>query len=182
MRRWICLLPCLALMSPAAADPGNPKIDSEQHVRAVIESMRLRDARRVDEAQFVRLSAEPGAVILDARSPESFSRLRLRGALNLPYTELAKESLAELLPDREAIILIYCDNNFVNADPAIMRSKAPAFALNLPTFAALYDYGYRNVYELAPAVDPATTTLVLEGTGLEWIRTRSNALELPVQR
>lgn len=36
-------------------------------------------------------------------------------------------------------------------------------SLNLLTFTTLYEYGYRNVYELAPLIDVAETRLALVG-------------------
>jgi hypothetical protein len=59
-------------------------------------------------------------------------------------------------------VLIYCNNNFRDL-PESMPVKAMASALNLSTFVALHSYGYRNVYELAPVVDPANTRLAFAG-------------------
>jgi hypothetical protein len=36
-------------------------------------------------------------------------------------------------------------------------------SLNLSTYATLYDYGYRNVYELGPLVDIEHTSIEFEG-------------------
>ena len=65
--------------------------------------------------------------------------------------------------DTTARILIYCNNNFVGA-PGAMPTKAAPASLNLSTFATLYGYGYRNVYELAPLLDVAETRLPLSGS------------------
>ena len=40
----------------------------------------------------------------------------------------------------------------------------PRASLNISTYIALYTYGYRNVYELAPLVDPAKSKLTLVGS------------------
>ena len=40
----------------------------------------------------------------------------------------------------------------------------PSASLNLSTYIALYNYGYRNVYELAPLIDISKTTLELVGS------------------
>jgi hypothetical protein len=58
-------------------------------------------------------------------------------------------------------ILIYCNNNFRNA-PGPFPSKLPSASLNLSTYIALYNYGYRNLYELAPLVDLAASKLTFE--------------------
>ena len=109
------------------------------------------------------MSREPGTVVLDARSPARFDELHVAGAINLSFPDIAVESLARALPDKDARILIYCNNNFSGAAGAF-PSKLPSASLNLPTYVALYDYGYRNVYELGPLIDVAASALVFEGT------------------
>ena len=44
--------------------------------------------------------------------------------------------------------------------------KMAVAALNIPTFATLYAYGYQNLYELGPALDPATSNIEFAGTGI----------------
>jgi hypothetical protein len=56
------------------------------------------------------------------------------------------------LPDKNARILIYCNNNFSNALSAF-PAKAASASLNIATYIALYGYGYRNVFELGPLID-----------------------------
>jgi len=104
------------------------------------------------EADFIRMSEEPGTVILDARSRAKYDELHIRGAINLSFPDITIDSLKAMVPDRNTRILIYCNNNFMNA-PSAFPSKLPTASLNLYTFIALYTYGYRNVYELAPLVD-----------------------------
>lgn len=43
-------------------------------------------------------------------------------------------------------------------------SKLSTASLNLSTFIALYNYGYRNVWELGPVIDVKKTKLPLEPT------------------
>ena len=45
-----------------------------------------------------------------------------------------------------------------------MPVKAVSSALNVSTFVSLHAYGYRNVYELAPAVDVKVSRLAFAGT------------------
>jgi phage shock protein E len=42
-----------------------------------------------------------------------------------------------------------------------MRPKMAVSSLNLSTYVSLHSYGYTNVYELAPLLDPAKTKLTL---------------------
>ena len=121
------------------------------------------DTRRVSEAEFIRLSREPGTVILDARSREKYDELHVKGALNLSFPDIAIETLRAAIPDVATRILIYCNNNFKNAEEPF-PTKMPTASLNLSTYVALYTYGYRNVYELGPQVDPKTSKLPFESS------------------
>ena len=96
--------------------------------------------------------------MLDARSKEKFDELHVEGALHLSFPDIAIDTLAALLPDKNVRILISCNNNFRGAEGPF-PSKLPSASLNLPTYIALYDYGYRNVYELGPLIDIETTAI-----------------------
>jgi len=140
----------------------NPAIDMEGYLRVADAAAAHRESRRVSEEEFIRLSGEPGTVVLDARSREKYDELHVRGAIHLSFPDIAISTLRELLPDTNTRILIYCNNNFLNAESAF-ASKLPTASLNLSTYIALYSYGYRNVYELGPLVDIAESKLPFEG-------------------
>ena len=141
------------------ADPiVNPAIDPAAFLRVAGDALAERERRRVSEAEFVRMSREPGTVVLDARSQEKYDELHVAGAIHLSFPDIAIESLAVLLPDKDVRILIYCNNNFRGAESAFPKKLASA-SLNLSTFVALYDYGYTNVWELGPLIDVETTTI-----------------------
>jgi hypothetical protein len=146
-----------------ASDIANPQIDMEGYLRVSAEAARHRESRRVTEAEFIRRSRQPGTVILDARSREKYDELHIRGAIHLSFPDIAIESLGRTLPDKNVRILIYCNNNFRNADGPFPRKLVTA-SLNLSTYIALYNYGYRNVYELGPLIDIKNTRLEFEST------------------
>jgi hypothetical protein len=155
-----CALTLVALHALAnePATTVNPVIDSTGYLRMATQAASHRETRRVSEEEFIRLAQRPGTVILDARSAAKYAALHVHGAVNLSFPDLTIDSLARLAPDRETLILIYCNNNFANA-PDPMPTKLPAAALNLATYTALYTYGYRNVYELGPYLDVNTTRI-----------------------
>ena len=161
MRPALLLLTLAIAGAVRAADPGNPRIDYQGFARDVAEVGKLRATRRVSEAEFIRMAAEPGTVVLDARSERLYRLRHLKGAINLSYPDFTAATLAAVIPGRDTRVLIYCNNNFVGL-PDSMPVKAVAAALNVSTFVALHTYGYRNVYELGPAVDH-TTRLVFAG-------------------
>ena len=147
MKYWL-VTACLA--SPLVY--ANPAIDMEGYLRVAREAAEHRQTRRVSEEEFIRMSREPGTIVLDARSREKYDELHVRGALNLPFPDIAIESLKRAIPDRNTRILIYCNNNFANAEGPFPAKIARA-SLNLSTYIALYSYGYRNVYELGASID-----------------------------
>jgi len=158
-----------AALDPFTQDPGvgppapiaNPLVDTAGFRDSVAEADRLRAERRVGEAAFLAL-ATPESVILDCRSREAFARLHVRGAVNLPFPDITAEELARLIPSPDTRVLIYCNNNFAAA-PTAFPEKVARAALNHHAFATLVAYGYRNVFELAPLVDVASTEIPLEG-------------------
>ncbi len=171
------------------AGPPNPAIDMAGYLRVAQEAAQHRAKRRLTEEEFLHMSREPGTIVLDARSREKYDLLHVRGAINLSFPDIDVESLQRTLPDKSARILIYCNNNFLvrgaevspDAAAAVRRAaggqpgpalnaaaafplKCKTASLNLSTYIALYTYGYRNVYELGPQLDPTKTKLPLEPT------------------
>jgi hypothetical protein len=130
----------------------NPAIDMDGYLRISAEAAKYRESRRLTEDEFIKVSREKGTVILDARSREKYNELHIKGAVNLSFPDITVESLKTLLPDKNTRILIYCNNNFTNAESPFPAKMATA-SLNLSTYISLYTYGYRNVYELGQLLD-----------------------------
>jgi phage shock protein E len=141
----------VAAPTPPTA-PANPAIDMAGFLNVSLQAAQHRESRRIAEAEFIRMSREPGTVVLDARSAQRYDELHVRGAIHLSFPDITVESLARTIPDKNTRILIYCNNNFVNAQGPF-PSKLPSASLNLSTYIALYNHGYRNVYELADTLD-----------------------------
>jgi hypothetical protein len=140
---------------------ANPAIDIAGYLRVSRQALDYRETHRLSESDFMRMSREPGAVVLDARSRQKFDQLHIKGAVNLSFPDIAIGSLNDALPDKDQLILIYYNNNFRNAEEAF-PSKLPSASLNISTYIALYDYGYRNVYELGPQLDIDASMLEFE--------------------
>ena len=149
-----------------AREIPNPAIDMKGYLRVAEEAAEYREKRRLTEDEFIKTSREPGVIILDARSKQKYDELHIKGAVNLSFPDITVDSLATLFPDKDQKILIYCNNNFQNAEDAFPRKIATA-SLNLSTYISLYTYGYRNVYELGPLLDVKTSKLDLVETSNE---------------
>ena len=140
---------------------ANPAIDMRGFLRVAEEAAEHRESHRLTEAEFLRMSREPGTIVLDARSAEKFRLLHVRGAINLSFPDITVDSLRQAIPDKNTRILIYCNNNFAGAEQPF-PTKLPSASLNLSTYIALYNYGYRNVYELGPLIDLKDSKLAFE--------------------
>ncbi len=164
MKPIVVLLAAFLTISTAGAedeaDLANPAIDMQAHLRLSAEAAKLREGRRLSEAQFLRMSREPDTVVLDARSKEKYDELHVKGAIHLSFPDFTAAALAWRIPSKDTRVLIYCNNNFLNAE-AFPTKMAPA-SLNLSTYTTLYMYGYRNVYELGPLVPIEKSTLTFE--------------------
>ena len=171
MKTQLRMLMCCVLLGCAGASagsppareanpPANPKIDMAGYLAVASRAAEHRATHRLSEAEFLRMSNDPGTVVLDARSKEKYDLLHVKGAVNLSFSDITVARLDELLPDKNTRVLIYCNNNFVNNERAFPTKMATA-SLNLSTYIALYTYGYRNVYELAPLLDAGSTKLDL---------------------
>jgi Rhodanese-like domain len=154
-------LPAVGTPDGRKSPGANPAIDMEGFLKVSHEAAKHRESRRLSEADFMRLAAEPGTIVLDARSKAKYDLLHVQGAINLSFPDIDVESLKKTLPDKEARILIYCNNNFKNAEEPF-PTKRPMASLNLSTYIALYTYGYRNIYELGPQLDPKDSKLPFE--------------------
>jgi len=154
----------LACASHPAAENSIPNrlIDYPGYLKIAQQVQAPRERRRVTEEQFIAMATEPATIILDARSESKFKLRHIKGALNLPFTELTESTLAKTIPTKNTRVLIYCNNNFLGS-PAAFAGKAAAASLNISTYVTLTSYGYTNIYELGPLIDIKSTKLVFEG-------------------
>jgi phage shock protein E len=167
---WMLATHLPLFSSGSAAEPAaakdNPAIDMTGYLRIAQEAAKHRQNRRITEDDFLRMSQEKGTIVLDARSKEKFDQLHIKGAINLSFPDIAIETLKKTLPDKDARILIYCNNNFKGARfvkaNAPFESKIATASLNISTYIALYNYGYHNIYELGPQLDPEQSKLPFE--------------------
>jgi phage shock protein E len=141
--------------------PPNPAIDMQRFLAVASEAAEHRATHRLSEEEFMVMSRMRGTIVLDARSAQKYADLHVKGAINLSFPDIAIADLERVIPDRNARILIYCNNNFLNA-PGPFPSKLPSASLNLSTYIALYGYGYRNIYELGPTIDIDASKLEFE--------------------
>ena len=160
------LLLCLGSAPAQTNQITNPLIDYNGFLTNAAEVGRIRSTRRLTEEQFRQMAQQRGTIVFDARSDDKYEKLHIKGARHLSFPEITAEQLARVIPDKSTRILIYCNNNFLNA-PNTFASKVAVASLNIHTFNTLHNYGYTNVYELGPLIDIHKSKLVFEGTQLD---------------
>jgi hypothetical protein len=160
------------------------KVSFDDFKGLVAEVETHRASRLVDLNTFIKMSKEPGVIILDSRSAFRFDRIHVKGAKHLAFTDFTQDNLAEVIPSFDTTILIYCNNNFDGnqtdfaskvamprprsgtavATQFAAQAKPIMMALNVPTYVNLYGYGYRNVYELHELVKVNDPRIEFEGS------------------
>lgn len=165
-------------------EPQYPKAKvSFQDFKGLVAEVEAHRARRlVSLDTFLKMSKEPGTIILDSRSTFRYDRIHLRGARHLSFTDFTQGNLGRVIPSFETRILIYCNNNFEGnqtdfaskialpaqsnpvATQMASQAKPVMMALNIPTYVNLYGYGYRNVYELDELVNVKDPRIHFEGS------------------
>lgn len=163
MKTIVIALVVCAVTGGAVEPIPNERIDYPGFIQIAQKTGPAREERRVTEEKFMELAGRPGAVLLDARSADKYALRHIRGAISLPFTDFTEASLAKVIPSKETLVLIYCNNNF-RGSPAAFAAKSAAASLNISTYIALSTYGYTNVYELGPLLDVKTTAIPFEGT------------------
>ena len=158
--------------------PANPNVDFLGFAKTTMALHETHERRRISEQEFIHRAAQKGAVVLDARSVSKFKLLHIKGAKNLPLPDFTEQDLQKVLPSKETMVLIYCNNNF-NDQPVTFPTKTAKAALNVHTFTVLWNYGYKNIYELAPLLDTKTSKLTFEGTQASTTNLQSSSEKLP---
>lgn len=79
------------------------------------------------------LDAEKNAVILDVREEEEYNTGHAEGALLFPLDEISSMTAAELIPDKDAPLLVYCRTG--------RRSRIAASRLQVLGYTRIYDMG-----------------------------------------
>ena len=82
------------------------------------------------------MDSEEGCIILDVRTREEYDQGHIPGAILIPDTEIEAKA-ADLLPDKDQLILVYCRSG--------RRSKLAA--------PSLADLGYTNIREFGGILD-----------------------------
>ena len=122
VKKWILLFLGLLLLTACGAPTKNNQ-------ELVYLNITAEEAKKL-------MDSEEGCIILDVRTREEYDQGHIPGAILIPNTEIEAKA-ADLLPDKEQLILVYCRSG--------RRSKLAAQSL-----AAL---GYTNIREFGGILD-----------------------------
>ena len=111
------------------ADGPTSIIVSKKGEKAMYEKITPEEAKKI-------MDSGEEHIILDTREQNEFDEGHIKGAILIPYTEIENKAI-ELLPDKDAQILVYCRSG--------RRSKIAAESLS--------KLGYTNVKEFGGIID-----------------------------
>ena len=123
MKKWSLLILGLLLLLTACSSP------TKNNQEMVFLNITAEEARKL-------MDSEKDRIILDVRSREEYDQGHIPGAILIPDTEIAARA-ADLLPDKDQLILVYCRSG--------RRSKLAA--------QSLADLGYTNIREFGGILD-----------------------------
>lgn len=90
----------------------------------------------VSNAVIEMVRSDKDIILVDVRTPEEYREKRIPGSILLPDYEIRRRA-AEVIPDRNARIVVYCRSGRRSAEAAKV----------------LKDMGYQNVYDLGGIID-----------------------------
>ena len=122
MKKWLITLSAVLALTGCAGQPGQEESIMPNLITA-------------SEAKQM-LDEQQGYVLLDVRTEQEYAEGHIPGALLIPNTELS-EKAADLLPDKEQTILVYCRSGRRSAEAA----------------RTLADMGYTQVYDFGGIID-----------------------------
>ena len=111
------------------ADGPTSIIVAEKGERTMYEQITPEDVKKI-------MNSGEEHIILDVREQDEYDAEHIKGAILLPYTEIENKA-AEMLPDKDKLILVYCRSG--------RRSKIAAESLS--------KLGYINIKEFGGIID-----------------------------
>lgn len=123
MKKWSLLILGLLLLLTACSSP------TKNNQEMVFLNITAEEAKKL-------MDSEKDRIILDVRSREEYDQGHIPGAILIPDTEIEAKA-ADLLPDKDQLILVYCRSG--------RRSKLAA--------QSLADLGYTNIREFGGILD-----------------------------
>lgn len=141
MKKILCAIPAILCILLTAcgndgsigiiggADGPTSIIIAEKGEKAMYQQITAEEAKKI-------MDSGEEHIVLDTREQEEFDNGHIPGALLIPYTEIENKA-EEMIPDKNAQILVYCRSG--------RRSKIASLSLS--------KLGYTNVKEFGGIID-----------------------------
>lgn len=141
MKNFALLLSLVFIIPVFAQDSDSPLVSFNDYENLMKTVKEHRKSRLVNLNTFNEMSAKNEVYILDTRSKEMYDRKHVKGAVHLNFSDFTQANLDELFPNRNATILIYCNNNFMDDfDFAnIISDESFPSKVSLPDYSAMID-------------------------------------------
>jgi phage shock protein E len=124
------VLVCVMLLLVAGCAQQEDTMDQDSKTSAgIYQKITAQEAKAI-------IDGEEDVIILDVRTDSEYKAGHIEGSVLLPHTEI-KEKAHQMLPDKNAIILVYCRTG-------IRSARGSNFLLEM---------GYTNVYDFGGIVD-----------------------------
>ena len=111
--------------------------DTEENKEAVYMNITAEEAKKI-------MDTESEYVILDVRTEEEFAQGHIPGAILIPDYEIREEAESSL-PDKDALILVYCRSGRRSKNAA--ETLAELGYTNIREFGGILDWPYETVTE-----------------------------------
>ncbi|MBI3238776.1 MAG: rhodanese-like domain-containing protein [Flavobacteriia bacterium] len=125
------LLLSTTLFSQSETFTRSELVNFDDYLSLAQEVKLYREDRLVSLNTYNQLASQPNTVILDTRSDSMYMAKHVKGAIHLNFSDFTQSNLAKLIPDPNTVILIYCNNNFLEnvtlkiEDRYFMSKSAP---------------------------------------------------------
>jgi len=163
MKNFALLLSIVFCIPVFAQDSDSPLVSFDDYENLMKTVKEHRKTHLVDLNTFNEMSPKEEVYILDTRSKEMYDRKHVKGAIHLNFSDFTQANLDELFPNRDATILIYCNNNFYDNSIAnlldldiyeLRMDENFASKVSTPDFSAMIDLSTIDMF------NPVTTETI----------------------
>lgn len=98
--------------------------------------------------EFLKLSKTDGAVILDVRDKTDPKIIVMDSAIALPESDITKEKIEALAPDKSKPVLLICNYSFMEQKTAFESRMPLPMSANQQAAHKLMKLGYKKMYGL----------------------------------
>ena len=155
MKRLLLVIASLTFLLAACGESTPPDSSAAGSNGDILSTENLTDAAGDDSAVYKKITAEEAIrimdedephILLDVRTEDEYSELRIDGAMLIPHTDV-KSRAPENLRDKNATILVYCRSGIRSA--AASESLAQMGYINVYDMGGIIDWPYETVSDIS---------------------------------